>query len=102
MRTRIQKTRVPLSVFDASLIYTPHSPSVKQGEFNSLPIDHERHARRTVEQPERGQLPACFAAAIDKSKSLLNLGPDWNGEDAEPITAETWTRATECLRLSVM
>ncbi|HYM60338.1 MAG TPA: hypothetical protein VEZ11_05540 [Thermoanaerobaculia bacterium] len=42
--------------------------------------------------------PHDLDSAIEMSKSLLDLGPDWDDAGAKPIDASTWKRATGFLR----
>lgn len=104
MKTRTLKSRVPLSVADTALVFSTRTPKLKHSEYYSLPIDRAKHVRRVAPRvicaPEH--LPPRFVQAIELSRSLLNLAADWDGDDAEPIALQTWTRATEFLKATLV
>ncbi|HUP59278.1 MAG TPA: hypothetical protein VNA69_02535 [Thermoanaerobaculia bacterium] len=46
-------------------------------------------------------IPTRFLAAIEASRQLLDLGPDWDDEGAAAIDVATWSRATAFLRSAI-
>jgi hypothetical protein len=75
----------------------------KRGHDDSL-IDWDTHERK-VKRLTRGTQPAIpirFVTAIESSRCLLELGPDWDDAGAQPISKDTWRRATDFLRNTVL
>lgn len=58
---------------------------------------HELKSSRFSQQPSHG-ITERVAEAIAESKSMLNLGDDWDGEGAIGIAGQTWLRATDFLK----
>lgn len=67
----------------------------------AFPIDRATHDLRIIGLTTATAVPANFAAAIEASRALLNLGTDWDDEGAAAIEFATWSRATKFLRTTV-
>lgn len=90
------------TLWPTSLLLPQDARSVKQREHFSFPIDYVKHERRIIAKEHHEELPQRFADVIESSKSLLDLGGDWDGDGAEPVDMQTWTVATTFLRNTLL
>ena len=69
----------------------------------SWPGDRATHERKVEgRRPnELGATPLKFITAIEASRRLLELGPDWDDDGAKAIDYATWRIATEFLKKTV-
>lgn len=74
----------------------------KKGRDDSL-MDWDTHERK-ISRLTRGTQPAIplrFVTAIESSRCLLELGPDWDDAGGLPIDEDTWNKAMELLRRTI-
>ena len=67
-----------------------------------FPLDRPTHEWRLHNLSLAYTVPPKFVAAIEESRQLLELPPDWDDEGACAIHFDTWTRATRFLRNTVV
>jgi hypothetical protein len=68
------------------------------------PIDRAAHQGAIDElvTSKEPTLPLTLIAAIESSRRLLKLGPDWDDAGAKPIEFDTWTEAIRLLKNAVV
>jgi hypothetical protein len=67
-------------------------------------MDRDTHERKIsrLTKGTQSTIPLRFVTAIESSRCLLELGPDWDDAGAQPISPDTWDRATDFLRNTVL
>src|ERR1700682_1587286 len=81
----------------------PDLGTLRKGHDDDL-VDWDIHKRKIsrVTRGARPVLPLRFVTATESSRCLLELGPDWDDAGAQPISNDTWRRATDFLRNTVL